>query len=164
MQLIKPCLQYAKTWKAGLTEFQQEKLAGFWNYFGQPNNIEKYIQLCHQNSQEINLPPNGNPSLTFWLIDNQKFIGHCNIRHKLPSNTYPGHIGYHIIKSERGKGYGTKILKLAIAECHKLGLKKLTLYTDSNNLSSQKVIIKNGGQQQRQNTQDGKELVEWVIN
>jgi len=56
-----------------------------------------------------------------------------------------GHIGDGIRPSERGKGYGTKIVSLAIEECEKLGIKDILMCCDKNNIASARTIIKNGG-------------------
>jgi Predicted acetyltransferase len=52
----------------------------------------------------------------YWLIDDNKFIGIANIRHKLNDNLLKGggHIGYEIIPSKRKLGYGNQILRLSL--------------------------------------------------
>lgn len=54
-------------------------------------------------------------------------------------------IFYKIRLSQRGKGYGNKLLELAINECRKLGFKRVRINCDDNNFLSKKIIIKNGG-------------------
>ena len=46
-------------------------------------------------------------------------------------------------------GYGSKILELALKEAKKLKLEKVLLTCDRDNLASQKIIEKNGGQLQK---------------
>ncbi len=56
-----------------------------------------------------------------------------------------GHIGYAIRASMRGKGYGNKILELAIPEAKKLGIDRVLVTCDVTNLASRKIIEKNRG-------------------
>ena len=58
---------------------------------------------------------------------------------------YGGHIGDGIRPSERRKGYGTKIIELALVECKKLGINRVLIVCDKNNIGSRKAIINNGG-------------------
>jgi predicted acetyltransferase len=87
------------------------------------------------------------PYSTFWLVDKNNFIGRVNIRHKLNRKLLRkgGHIGYVIAGNQRNKGYGTQILKLALIKAKKMGLKKVLVTCNENNLASKKVIEKNGG-------------------
>ena len=79
-------------------------------------NYETIIESSYNMEHGINLPINYVRSTTFWLIDNKKFIGEINIRHELNSFllNYGGHIGYEIRQSECMKGYGTKMLSMAL--------------------------------------------------
>lgn len=59
--------------------------------------------------------------------------------------SYGGHIGYSVRRSERKKGYATEMLKLALKECEGLGITKVLLTCDKDNIASAKTIIKNEG-------------------
>ena len=58
---------------------------------------------------------------------------------------YAGHIGDGIRPSERGKGYATEMIRLALFECRKLGIHKVLMVCNKSNIASRKSIIKNGG-------------------
>ena len=99
---------------------------------------------------EIKEPIEGKvPDSTFFLLDEERniFIGAVNIRHYLNDYLlqYGGHIGDGIRPSERRKGYGTKIIELALVECKKLGINRVLIVCDKNNIGSRKAIINNGG-------------------
>ena len=89
------------------------------------------------------------PSSTFFLLDTERniLLGAVNIRHYLNDYLlkYGGHIGDGIRPSERGKGYGTEMIRLALIECKKLGINKVLMVCDKTNIGSAKSIIKNGG-------------------
>ncbi len=79
--------------------------------------------------------------------DRNIFVGAVNIRHVLNDALLrgSGHIGDGIRPSERRKGYATAMIALALEECKKLGIKKVLMTCDKNNIGSAKSIINNGG-------------------
>lgn len=89
------------------------------------------------------------PDTTLFCLDKDRniFVGAVNIRHYLNESLMKtgGHIGDGIRPSERNKGYATAMIKLALEECKKLGLNKVLMCCDKNNIASAKTIIKNGG-------------------
>ncbi|MED4162879.1 GNAT family N-acetyltransferase, partial [Halalkalibacterium halodurans] len=56
-----------------------------------------------------------------------------------------GHIGYGIRPSERGKGYATLMLKLGLEKAAALGLEKVLITCDKENLPSARTIQRNVG-------------------
>ena len=42
-------------------------------------------------------------------------------------------------------GYATEMIRLALFECKKLGIKKVLMVCDKSNIASARTIIKNGG-------------------
>ena len=89
------------------------------------------------------------PDSTFFCCDEDRdiYVGAVNIRHYLNESLSltGGHIGDGIRPSERRKGYGTKMLSLALDECRKLGLSKVLITCSKGNIGSEKAIVKNGG-------------------
>ena len=89
------------------------------------------------------------PDTTLFCLDEDRniFVGAVNIRHYLNEAMLlnGGHIGDGIRPSERRKGYATKMIGLALEECKKLGLDKVLMVCDKNNVGSAKSIMNNGG-------------------
>ena len=89
------------------------------------------------------------PSSTFFCLDEERniMVGAINIRHYLNDHLlkYGGHIGDGIRPSERRKGYATKMIALGLVECKKLGIDRVLLVCDKDNIGSKRSIIKNGG-------------------
>lgn len=89
------------------------------------------------------------PDSTFFCLDLDRnlFVGAVNIRHYLNESLLlsGGHIGAGIRPSERRKGYATAMIKLALEECRKLGIFKILMTCDKDNIGSAKSIMKNGG-------------------
>ncbi len=96
---------------------------------------------------------------TFFCLDEErnKIVGAVNIRHYLNEYllAHGGHIGDGIRPSERRKGYATQMIGLALEECKKLGIKKVLMICDKDNIGSAKSIIKNGGVLENETTQNG---------
>jgi predicted acetyltransferase len=76
-----------------------------------------------------------------------RVLGVAKLRHLLTPTLEDigGHIGYNIRPSERGKGYGTLILALTLDCARELGLSRVLLTCDTDNIRSARVIMRNGG-------------------
>ncbi len=147
LALIRPNVEYEQSWIAALGEFEQRNISGFWTIPGSPEDIRKYIERTKMQEFGLDLPTGFVPSSTFWLVNDQDFIGHLNIRHELTDflKRIGGHIGYAIRPSMWRKGYGTKILTLGLSRAKELGLDKVLVTCDETNDASKKIIESNGG-------------------
>ncbi|MDO5520979.1 MAG: GNAT family N-acetyltransferase [bacterium] len=89
------------------------------------------------------------PDSTFFCLDLERnlFVGAINIRHYLNKELLysGGHIADGIRPSERRKGYATEMIKLGLEECRKLGITKVLMVCDKDNIGSAKSILNNGG-------------------
>ena len=57
-----------------------------------------------------------------------------------------GHIGYDISPDYRNRGYGTRILKLALEKAKEIGLKEAVVTCLTTNLPSKKIIERQKGE------------------
>ena len=89
------------------------------------------------------------PCSTFFCLetDSGRFVGAVNIRHYLNESLLlnGGHIGDGVRPSERRKGVATRMIALALEECRKLGINRVLMVCDKENIGSAKSIINNGG-------------------
>ncbi len=89
------------------------------------------------------------PDSTFFCLDEDRniMVGAVNIRHYLNEALLlnGGHIGDGVRPSERRKGIATQMIGLALEECRKLGIDKVLMVCDKDNIGSAKSIINNGG-------------------
>lgn len=99
------------------------------------------------------------PDTTLFCLDKDRniFVGAVNIRHYLNETLLKtgGHIGDGIRPSERRKGYATAMISLALQECRKLGINRVLMCCDRNNIGSAKSIIHNGGVLENEVVEDG---------
>ncbi len=86
---------------------------------------------------------------TLYLLKNDQgtILGAVALRHYLnhTNSIDGGHIGYGICPEFRGQGLGTVILSLALDKLLKMGIKKVLVTCDTDNVISQKVILRNNG-------------------
>ena len=99
------------------------------------------------------------PDTTLFCLDRDRniFVGAVSIRHYLNDKLLKtgGHIGDGIRRGERRKGYATAMIALALEECKKLGITRVLMCCDKNNIGSAKSIIKNGGVLENEIEEDG---------
>ena len=99
------------------------------------------------------------PDSTFFCLDMDRniVVGAVNIIHYLNESLLlnGGHIGDGIRPSERRKGYATQMISLALQECQKLGINKVLMVCDKDNIGSAKSIINNGGVLENEVVVDG---------
>jgi len=165
MKLIRPTSDYKESWGKALAEFQAEGAEEFWNLPAEPVDFQEYKRKTKEHSYGKNLPPEGVPSSTFWLVDKGVFIAHINIRHQLNEffENVIGHIGYAVRPSERKKGYGTKLLELGLKKAKQIGLDKVFITCDETNIGSKIIIEENGGEfQDKVPHQPEKKLRYWI--
>ncbi|KTD87787.1 GNAT family N-acetyltransferase [Paenibacillus etheri] len=98
-------------------------------------------------SQGENLQPNYVPQTNYWLLIDSYPVGVGKLRHSLNDQLRKsgGHIGYSIRPSVRGQGYGKIFLAELLKKAADLGIDKVMLTCEPNNVSSRKVIEANKG-------------------
>ena len=99
------------------------------------------------------------PDSTFFCLDTDRniFVGAINIRHYLNEELLytGGHIGDGIRPSERRKVYATAMIGLGLEECRKLGITKVLMTCDKDNIGSARSIMNNGGVLENEVMEDG---------
>lgn len=150
MKIIKLTESYKNEWESLVDEFEknQEKLIPS-GIKGNCKSFWEFLIQSENNSKGVNLSNGVVPSDIYFLVKNDsKFlIGAIDIRHYLNENLFKsgGNIGYGIRPSERGKGYATQMLALALKKCKEMQLSKVLITCSKTNIASAQVIIKNGG-------------------
>ena len=89
-----------------------------------------------------NLPEGFVPSVTYWIVSGEEYIGTVNIRPVLNDRLkeYGGHIGIVIRTSCRKQGYGKLAGKMAMEKAYQMGVKELLLTCEETNTGSQKIL------------------------
>ena len=172
MKLIFPVIEH----KRAALEYRQEwldsglgeSINGSWGLQRREyKNFEKWLSDIEKlvsgqgNNPDINVPAS-----TYFAFCGDRIVGNIQIRHHLNEyllSTY-GHIGYSVRPSERQKGYATKMLSLALDKCRELGMEKVLVSCDKNNVGSFKTILKNGGILEKEFVEDDGSIVQqyWI--
>ncbi len=147
-RIIKPCEQYLESYLEACKEYKKLNLSS--GSFHDPEQYDEWKSVIFDKydceTKGINLPKGCVPSTTYWLVDDDKYIGSGNIRHELTDclKQFGGHIGYCIRPECWNKGYGTAQLKMLLQEANKLGIGNALLTCDAKNIASARVMEKNG--------------------
>lgn len=111
-------------------------------------DFDEWSNDLEKNKYEENLPDEYSPHTLYLAInDEQEIVGAIGLRWKQVSvlMTLGGLIGYSIRPSQRGKGYASEMLKLALDKFRNTNIDNVLITCKDFNLASKKVIEKNGG-------------------
>jgi predicted acetyltransferase len=148
-RLIAPNVDYEASHRSFIEEFvaRGETIVpwvGAWKFAAFYN----YVASLEPASRGVGVPPGFVPHSTFWLVDSQdEIVGISNLRHALTDGLMKrgGHIGYGVRPSARGRGYATELLRATLGEARALGLRRVRVTCDKDNVASAKTIVRNGG-------------------
>lgn len=107
----------------------------------------EYLEILGHESTGTNLKEGRVPS-TFLIAEKDgNLVGRTSIRHELNDFllSVGGHIGYGVRPSYRRQGFATEILRHSLTYIHGLGVAKVLVTCDEENLGSIKVIESQGG-------------------
>ena len=112
-------------------------------------DIDEWFKVIRNDLSPETVEEGRVPATIFLGIRNSdnRIVGTIQIRHILNEKLLRrgGHIGDGVRPTERGKGYATEMIRLAIEECKKLNLTKVLMVCYEQNVASRKTILANGG-------------------
>jgi predicted acetyltransferase len=175
MELVLPSAQYKRSFIEAVKEYQQaggsddrSQRYGDLSVSEIESDFAAYVEDEKSHALGKNLPEGYVPETTYWLIDAREFIGRVSIRHRFTEHLRQigGLIGYDIRPSKRKRGYGTKILELALPKAKAIGLHNVLVTCDATNVGSRMIIEKNGGvlENQAPNPETGIDKLRFWIN
>ncbi|MET7637882.1 GNAT family N-acetyltransferase [Streptomyces sp. NPDC005438] len=113
---------------------------------GSREGFARYLNWVRQQSQpaEADAPV---PFTTLWWAEGATFLGRLTIRHRLDEELlhYGGHIGYMVRPTSRQRGHATGMLRASLVRARELGLGRVLVTCDEDNVPSRKVIEACGG-------------------
>lgn len=118
------------------------------NYAEGNTSLEDYLRMLVEMSRGRHLKPGLTAMTTYWVLgDDGQLIGMSRLRHSLTEQTLNrgGNIGYYVRPGQRRKGYATRILAHMLEEARRIGLGRVLLTTEADNVGSIAVITANGG-------------------
>ena len=144
MRLVTPSTQ----WQSAFLEMAREcQSAGDLRYALALDDFDAYLRRVETGRRGVCLPEGYVPAAEFWLEDDGMIVGCVRLRLGLTPDleNEGGHVGYDVRPSARRRGYGTALLRLALVEARALGIGRVRVTCDDDNLGSIKVIERNGG-------------------
>lgn len=145
VKLVEPSKQYLESYIHAFEEYREHNVSSCG--FSDATSMDIFEKFENYRTEK-NLKADRVGAHYFWLVDDEKdyFIGEISIRHKINEalEKYGGHIGYAVRFSQWNKGFGTLMLKLALIEAKKIGLSKILITCDDDNVGSVRVMEKNG--------------------
>lgn len=151
IRIIKPTLEYADDIMAYRKEFIEsgDSMDGC-GKLRSCETAEEWFREIERYSNAITCPTDRVPSYTYIALrlSDHRIVGICDLRHHINHpvlSLWGGHIGYSVRPNERRKGYGKEMLRLVLNEARALGLERVMITCNSDNIASEKTIIANGG-------------------
>ena len=106
-----------------------------------------FLQVLESMRAGVGLPTGYVPQTTYWAFVDDRPVGIAKLRHRLTDalRAVGGHIGYSVRPSERGKGYGSVILRRTLDEAEGLGIESVLITVNEDNVPSWRLVESNGG-------------------
>ncbi len=146
-RLVEPSEEYRESFLEALKEYHVEGRKTDVSYDELRNDFHSFVEAFRMEERGENLASDRVAQTTRWLVEGTKYIGGVSIRHTLTEHLrmIGGHIGYEVRPTERRKGYGALILKLALPLAKELGIERALLTCNVTNEPSRKIIESAGG-------------------
>lgn len=145
MELVLPDRRYDASYREAIAEYRRQQLNT--DVFLGASEDDAYARFEDYRLGR-DLPPRYVKATHLWLVEGDRFLGEVSIRHELTDALlrFGGHIGYGVRYTEWNRGIGTAMLALALRYAREqLGLTRVLVTCNDENIGSARVIEKNGG-------------------
>lgn len=110
-------------------------------------NFDDYLKQLEDHRAGVNLPERFVPSTFLVAEADGAIVGRTSIRHRLNEFLLQmgGHIGYGVLAECRRRGYATEILRQSLIIARSIGIDRVLVTCDDDNVGSIKTIEACGG-------------------
>lgn len=151
IELIRPTTDLFDSWAEAVAEFGDAHIDG--SGMTAPvtpdrTTLDALIEKSGTLSDTTAAPPDGMVhNDLYWIVDDGEVIGFVSFRHGLNEwlRNVGGHIGYAVRASRRRQGYATAALVLSLARAREIGLDRVLITCDDDNVGSYRTIERAGG-------------------
>ena len=146
-RLVRPNTRYERSVREAVAEFRAEGRDPGINQPRSDESFAEFVARLRRMADPAYVVDGFVPQTVFWLVDGDTYIGRLSLRHRINDDLrrIGGHIGYDIRPSMRRRGYGTRALSLALDEARRIGLDRVLITCDRENIGSRRIIERNGG-------------------
>ena len=146
MRLVDPSREWHAAFLDMAREYEAES-AGHHRYASALRDFDGYLRRVEAGRRGEGLPAGWVPATELWLEHDGRIVGCVRLRLGLTPalENEGGHVGYDVRPSMRRRGYGTVLLRLALTEARALGVERVRITCDDDNVGSIRVIERNGG-------------------
>ena len=153
--LVRPAVRFHASWATAVREFVADGStmhgSGLWELDTGDLGIDvlarEVDRLLAEGDPATALRPDRVHSSNFWIAEDDEFLGYLAVRHRLNDFLLEqgGHIGYSVRPTRRREGHASRALLLALGESRRLGLERVLVTCDDDNLPSRLTIERAGG-------------------
>lgn len=152
-QLIAPTTRLHDSWLASRDEWgrgvhQDGAGLGAVDDVETPEDFSVWVQkLRHQSDTSIQAKEGRVHATNWWIVEDDTYLGAISLRHTLNDFLLDagGHIGYGVRPTARRRGLATWALRAVLPSARSLGLTRVLVTCDDDNVGSARIIENNGG-------------------
>ncbi len=138
---------HAEALQTFLDEFRPgtETIHGYFIEMGTP--FGEIHETLHHWAKGEALPNGWVPNTTWFWLSAGVIKGVINLRHRLTPalEAFGGHVGYSVAPSHRRQGISTAMLGAVLPHCKAMGIERVLVSCDEQNIGSVRTIEANGG-------------------
>lgn len=150
--LVRPSAELYDQWIACVRAYtvpEEMNGSGWWWIDGFGPDPKSFAAMVDKASELVTAPPAGLVvSDCYWITDGRDMVGFLMLRHSLDNEflrTQGGHIGYSIRPDRRRRGHASRALALALSEARAIGLDRVLVTCETDNVASARTIESQGG-------------------
>lgn len=152
IELVEPSLTHYDSWRAAEEEFGDEHRDGS-GFFGPRPSTDRpafeamVADRIAQADPTTPIPDDRVHCTFFWMVEDSEFVGYLALRHTLTAYLLEegGHVGYSVRPSRRREGHATRALGLSLPVAESLGIDRVLVACEQDNVASARTIEACGG-------------------
>ncbi|WP_091229490.1 GNAT family N-acetyltransferase [Microbacterium sp. 3J1] len=146
IELTRPTADLFDSWAEAVAEFGDGHVDGSGLQAPVTPDRETLDELIERSTQladtTVTPPDDLVHNDLYWIVDDGEVVGFLSFRHDL--NDYlrevGGHIGYSVRESRRRRGYASAALRLGLERAREIGLERVLVTCDDDNVGSYRTI------------------------